>query len=484
MNIFEEIAKNYTYNGEVSLKALDDDIVTLENQIENYESTSRELTIRRKSTARIAEKIRDAKIKLSLLKAVYKKESEKNVSDSAILNILGVSGKEAAETTVPETAASGKSPLKQNFEAVEIGHVVIETPVNAGVSKPENDEVADNEVVTNEDGDNETIVVDENASEEELKELYASLTSEDMIIVRNPVKETKIATEEPETELRTDVNGVVEETRDTELTKTEADKDNIKPKIFKSEAIKKILDTRPVKTEKVPAKKENAAVNYENVQEMETEIVPPPTINDYVEPELNKAHVEYTYDEDGCPVQVDVTNTDLPEYEVTVSNDQKDMDKEVTVKEDEVEYDESKAYDAFYSYDNKIYASFDLCPYTDMVNTNSVSGFFNPKYKTIELTFTDARDYPLLLFFLNEKNEKRSFFKRILEYFGKNQRSIIMYVRTELDGVKEEYRYEFTGCRLVSVFDSEYKSMRDSTYYGTSTHEFFTKFKYKKLKVV
>lgn len=483
MNIFEEIAKNYTYNGEVSLKALDDDIVTLENQIENYESTSRELTIRRKSTARIAEKIRDAKIKLSLLKAVYKKESEKNVSDSAILNILGVSGKEAAETVVPETAASGKSPLKQNFETAELDRVV-DKQVNAGVSKPEKEEVINNEAVTAENTDNETIIVDENASDEELKELYASLTSDDMIIVRNPVREPKIEAGKQETEFRTGIIGAAENNTDSKLVKTETGKDNVKPKIFKLEAIKKIPETRPSKTEKAQVEKENVATNHESVQEIQTEIAPPPTIDDYMEPELNKAHVEYTYDEDGCPVQVDVSNTDLPEYEVTVSNDQKDMDKEVTVKEDEVEYDESKAYDAFYSYDNKIYASFDLCLYTDMVNTNSVSGFFNPKYKTIELTFTDARDYPLLLFFLNEKNDKCSFFKRILRYFGKNQRSIIMYVRTELDGVKKEYRYEFTGCRLVSVFDSEYKSMRDSTYYGTSTHEFFTKFKYKKFKVV
>jgi hypothetical protein len=56
-------------------------------------------------------------------------------------------------------------------------------------------------------------------------------------------------------------------------------------------------------------------------------------------------------------------------------------------------------------------------------------------------------------------------------------------VRTEINGIEKEYRYEFIGCRLAEVFDSEYKSMRDSTYYPTATHEFYAKFKYKRLKI-
>jgi hypothetical protein len=80
---------------------------------------------------------------------------------------------------------------------------------------------------------------------------------------------------------------------------------------------------------------------------------------------------------------------------------------------------------------------------------------------------------------LNEKNKKCGFFER----FTKKPKSIIMYVRTETDGILKEYRYEFTSCRLVEVFDSEYKSMRESTYYPTSTHEFYAKFKYKRFKM-
>jgi len=72
---------------------------------------------------------------------------------------------------------------------------------------------------------------------------------------------------------------------------------------------------------------------------------------------------------------------------------------------------------------------------------------------------------------------------RFLVVSEKKGRSIIMYVRTEINGIEKEYRYEFTGCRLVEVFDSDYKSIRESVYYGTSTHEFFAKFKYKRLKI-
>ena len=70
MNIFEEIAESYTYNGAISIKALEDDIVTLENQLDSYNATLRELQLRGKKPGMLIEKIRDAKMRLSLLRAV------------------------------------------------------------------------------------------------------------------------------------------------------------------------------------------------------------------------------------------------------------------------------------------------------------------------------------------------------------------------------------------------------------------------------
>lgn len=120
MNIFEEIAERYTYNGVVSLKALDDDIVTLENQIDSWLATLNELRLRGKKSSTIVEKIRDGKIRLSLLKAVYKRESDKTNQDDVIADVLGISAKNANEIETPGTAADNKEPVRQNFEKAEI----------------------------------------------------------------------------------------------------------------------------------------------------------------------------------------------------------------------------------------------------------------------------------------------------------------------------------------------------------------------------
>ena len=105
MNIFEEIAESYTYNGAISIKALEDDIVTLENQLDSYNATLRELQLRGKKPGMLIEKIRDAKMRLSLLRAVLRREKDKASPDDIIKNMLGISANEAKETTSPETAA-------------------------------------------------------------------------------------------------------------------------------------------------------------------------------------------------------------------------------------------------------------------------------------------------------------------------------------------------------------------------------------------
>jgi hypothetical protein len=214
----------------------------------------------------------------------------------------------------------------------------------------------------------------------------------------------------------------------------------------------------------------------------ETETVPFPTIDDFYENESGPSCEEMPYDENAVVYNYQNNEELLDSQEVVTSGAPYDipgMPGEVVLSENVDEPEEVGEYDAFYEYDNKIYVSFDLCGYTDMANTNSITGTFNHKRKTLELTFTDVRDYPIFTFLLNEKNKKCGFFER----FTKKPKSIIMYVRTETDGILKEYRYEFTSCRLVEVFDSEYKSMRESTYYPTSTHEFYAKFKYKRLNI-
>ena len=41
MGIFDELAESYTYNGAVSIKAIEDDIVILENQLDYLEEAKK-----------------------------------------------------------------------------------------------------------------------------------------------------------------------------------------------------------------------------------------------------------------------------------------------------------------------------------------------------------------------------------------------------------------------------------------------------------
>lgn len=491
MNIFEELAESYTYNGVVSLKALDDDIVTLENQIDSYNATLRELQLRGKKVAPLVAKIRDAKIRLSLLNAVYKKESEKATPDDVILNMLGVSANNAKEVSSVSTAADGREPKPQNFESTELEEVIEETP-GVDVKVPENEKVADNEVVITEEdeadmrasvledktSDDEVIVADENASEEGLKELYSTLTSEDEVIAVRPDVIAKVKQEQ---EKNADVPGVSAEPlcKEVQLVNVPAFQIPVEKETesIDIEKVTKEQETKPVKTPDYFLKPIEVEI-AEN-----TETVPFPTIDDYHEPELGPSCEVTSCDEDGIVYNYERGQEPTETQEVITDDitehDMSGTPGDVILSEPQEEPEEVNAYDAFSDQNNKIYVSFDLCGYTNMVNTNTITGTFNEKHKVIELNFSDMRDYPIFVFFMNEKNRKSTFFDRLV----KKPRNIIMYVRTELDDDKKEYRYEFTGCRLVEVFDSEYKSMRDSTYYPTSTHEFYAKFKYKRLKI-
>ena len=119
MSIFDEIIESYTFNGSVSLKALEDDIGTLENQIDSYNAVMAEIITRHKNPTPLREKIREAKIKLSLLQAVYKRVSKSTTADDVITDALGISAKNANEMESPETMASSKKPAEQNFEKAE-----------------------------------------------------------------------------------------------------------------------------------------------------------------------------------------------------------------------------------------------------------------------------------------------------------------------------------------------------------------------------
>ena len=478
MNIFEELAESYTFNGVVSLKALNDDIVTLENQIDSYNTTLRELQLRGRKVNIIIGKIRDAKIRLSLLKAVYKKESDKATPDDVILNMLGISAKNAKEVASVGTAADGRKPKPQNFESAELEEIAFEEGTE--VKATENEKVVDKKIAVTEKGEpdaqtaiiennttnNETIVANKNTTEQGLNEFSLNLTSKGGDTVGE--SETVVAKNEEQEET---IGYVIDIT--DEATYNESEYLNVQSHQTQDEK-----DMKGVSVEKIMEEQETKSVKEEKNTSGEY-LNPINETDDYHEQATSQSHDGIICDEDVAVYGREKENEIQETQELADDDTDYGTPGEVVLNEEPEACEETKAYDAFYWPDNKIYVSFDLCGYTDMVNTNSITGTFNHKYKVIELTFTDVLDYSIFAFLMDEKNNKRPFFDR----FRKKQKSIIMYVRTEIDGVEKEYRYEFTGCRLVDVFDTEYKSMRDSDCYPTSTHEFYAKFKYKRLKI-
>lgn len=88
MNIIDELIQSYTYNGEVSTKALDDDIATLENQIESYNATLKEIRLRKKNDGPLVDRIREAQIRLSVLNVVRNKVMKDKTEDDVAMEIL------------------------------------------------------------------------------------------------------------------------------------------------------------------------------------------------------------------------------------------------------------------------------------------------------------------------------------------------------------------------------------------------------------
>ena len=119
MDLYDEILREYTFNGVVSMKALQDDIVTLENQLETYKEKLNEIHLRGKHSSSLVSKIRETKINLSRLKSVFRRENENTKSNSDIVDMLGVSANSANEIETPDTAASQKTPLVEDFIEVE-----------------------------------------------------------------------------------------------------------------------------------------------------------------------------------------------------------------------------------------------------------------------------------------------------------------------------------------------------------------------------
>ena len=526
MNILEEIAESYTYNGVVSLKALDDDIVTLENQIDTFKATLGELKLRGKRSTPLVEKIREAKIKLSLLKAVYKKESDKSTPDDVILSVLGISGKDARETEAPKTVADEREPKKQNFESTELENT--DSNVVTEIEILEDDKLKDDEVVienpeiektvepieskTDEDKGSETVTIGEEIATENSNESIVEETpatdNEKSVEMENCKEKEVEATCEPSDV--NDENGCVAELNTSEESKEEdgkiiteisidnetgeisipyvnendreyiipkKDKDEIDSITYPGEPVDNFAETISIdKTVKLLTNKQEECDSecptpgledyFEPIEEIEPMQFSPEVdleIDEMIQRQEEAASVEYSENVVECENSAQANGMDARGYELP---DNYLMG--VT---------EFHPYDAFPKYgEPEIYSSFDLSPYTNMVNTESVTGAFDNTKKTLEVTFFDVRDYSVFVKLLKEK-------KPGLFGFLEKPKSIFMDVHEKHGDEETVYHYEFVGCRLKKLLDTKYAPKDEHGVLNTVSHECTAVFKYKKLKL-
>ena len=523
MNIFEEITESYTYNGTVSIKALEDDIVTLENQIDRYNATLREIQLRGKKSSVLIEKIRDAKMRLSLLRAVLKREKDKASPDDIIKNMLGISAKDANETETPASAASNKTPIPQNFEKAEI-EIVNEEEDSTAIE----DETKSEKEVIAEDVKNEKIGEDDIVIEKEKQNEVASEAKVDGIEKNDSeiIEETHEKTEEHEVILnKADIisehsvvkPGVIinQETGIVTVSKTlENQTEYFIPENEKNkdEEIKKTVEMEKYKVSDddynlTKATKEELAEFYatlksdntiqvtenEEIVEKDNEVpdidCPPPTIDDYTERIDGPEILTYDTDEGKSFESVEVFEEPPIKENNIISSEEINEDTYDSIafaqltEKDLKEYDMDTVYEPFPKDEDRIYASFDLCEITDRVNTLYVTGVIIPDKKKLRVTFFDLRDYEIFYTLLKKYEKEKC---NIFKWFKKNLPSIFMTVTNNICGKVAKYEYVFSGCRIVEVEDTPYgfkdpHNIMETNGTETGIHNCCVTFKYKKL---
>lgn len=512
MNIFEEIAESYTYNGAISIKALEDDIVTLENQLDTYNATLRELQLRGKKPGMLIEKIRDAKMRLSLLRAVLRREKDKASPDDIIKNMLGISANEAKETTSPETAAGNKAPVPQNFEKAEIevldedgDSTVVEeeqltnsevtteslqcddsSAVDVVIERDRQNDIASNtKIETNRESDTE-IIEEINEKDDEHK----AISNKDDMAAEHSIVRPEVSFDKE--------SGIITISKTPEshceyfIPKNEKNKDEDKNAIEmeKFKVSDDVYDLTKASNEELAdfyatLKSDDAikVVNDSEVVETENEVptidCPPPTIDDYLEPVDEQESVTY-YDENGeeyteIPPCYD---DNVTEYDTIKLNDASDItDKNVIKYETDVN-NEFNVYDAFREDKSELVASVDLSYVTDMTNTMRVYDQIDHNRKLLNIRFVDVRDYEVFVKLLKEREEERH---NSFKFLFKKPKSIFIYMTASVGDSSQKYKFEFTRCRIKNVFDSEYTSKVGIPSEDSSYHDCGVTFNYKKL---
>ena len=472
MNIIDEITESYTYNGVVSLKALEDDIITLENQIEGQEDTLREIRLRGKNERPLLAKIRDSKIKLSFLKTIYRRESEKPAKDQVIDSVLGESAKAAESVESPDTAAGDKRPVPQDFAMAEAGDIpdgvtrtsaITMEPEETGAesatpeagltAKPEGESVILDKYRT---GENEYDLT--SAPDDELPGIYDLLKREDDVFVTNarPVP--------PDPEKTPDVAVAPREDKPVYSNPLNAD---LEPVTDGEDIQAEPAAPDPVFTDEGAWYALNRDDKPEPVFEKAVVTDPHPEAQDGLKPAVEK-------DEE--------IGSDYPVTVIPAEGPGTDGTRSAVGTEDTGQRNDFPVYHAFQDKMRMIKMFIDLSVPEGLTGPLYVCGRIDPVKRLLDVRFVDVEDYDIFLSFLKEWEDNRR------KIFGKKRRVIFMDIHTQA-GRKERYhRLTFEGCGIVGFDDTMYatESVMDEGYVPTDTltsHRCGITFKYKKLTI-
>jgi hypothetical protein len=171
-------------------------------------------------------------------------------------------------------------------------------------------------------------------------------------------------------------------------------------------------------------------------------------------------------------------NENNQEYDIVqASNESNVADKKGILYDAETNND-SNVYDASKEGKVELVASVFLTDITDLVNTMLVYGQIDHNKRLLNIRFTDTRDYEVFVKLLKEKEEERC---NPFKFLFKKPRSIFMYITASANDSSRNYKFEFTGCRIKNVSDSEYASKARVPFEDPSYHNCGVTFKYKKL---
>ena len=502
MDLIEELAVRYTFNGVLSRKAIDDDIVFAKNQLESLEETLKEAKLRGLNTSPfLVIKIRETKNQIAQLKELLRRadflpEPSLVKNSGAMMTVIteGVlNGGNAVD--MPKTAAYGKEPLPQNFDSAEIEKTQEHNDLFSDDYRNDDQVLQDIQTsyeVENQDEDSISVQIDVTSEEDvetpgqledeiendDKKPVYPEskeieIKDADIYKTENEVesmedkeirefdnspdiKEIESGSDMERAHKESDVIAVVNDAHEKEtyvqpdilctIKEPEKDGDLADKLIQKGIVGHRTGDTQEVEHFSGPLNEVYAEQNVELVKsDNENELTDSESVvyqqgHDYEDASVVDSEKPDTQQE-FPPITID-------DYMEPVMNDVI-VDDYYDYQVPESEFD--SVYPAFPEEKMSITASIDLSEFVGFKCTHYASVTVSSEEKLINVRFSDVRDYNVFIALLLERERnRRGLFGNVL----KKRKSLFMDVATASGDDERTYRYEFSSCAIKSVCDA------------------------------